>query len=382
MKHEALAWSRPPAAIFQIRRKQLFYVLSAVVISAFLFFHVALSPRRAQAVLKNAGPYKGPVAVATFLGGHTEGHEDDRDDEDTYFVGARLLAYQLIHAPRTRLEGSVPFLVVVGPNVRESKRQRLRDDGAIVVPVDSVEHNLTIQVHRWDDTFTKLRLFDSDVVPYERVLLVDTDIVLTRPIDAIFRDPNAYPMMTLKKPDPRDSTSGAAPTNPLGDADDSDDSDDSDGSLAEQRKMPDNFMIAATPETMIRHHEYPFRDPDHSIKIFNSGFLMYQPSREIFKYYISLLDVADRWYEGGPDQNLLNYAHRYTGPMPWRRLDTTWHINWPHDEDLAGGMATLHVKWWSNEQVTEKVKDFAAARRWEMEGYWSAKEMKVTTTTA
>lgn len=47
---------------------------------------------------------------------------------------------------------------------------------------------MAITVYRWVKTITKRPLCDPKVVPYEKFFLLDTDIVLTRPIDAIFQD--------------------------------------------------------------------------------------------------------------------------------------------------------------------------------------------------
>jgi hypothetical protein len=76
---------------------------------------------------------------------------------------------------------------------------------------------------------------------------------------------------------------------------------------------------------------------------------------------------------GIPDQDLLNHAHRWGGPMPWRRLHWSWYINWSNDNDLNGRMALLNAKWWGSDMGTSAVEQFALARRWEMEGFWMGK---------
>jgi alpha-N-acetylglucosamine transferase len=136
-------------------------------------------------------PCDGHFALTTFLAGDYDGKEGDHDDDDTYFVAARVLTYQLLHAPRTRLQSPTPFIVLVTKDVRESKRQRLRDDGASVVEVDQIDHNISISEPRWVQTITKLRVFDPTAIPYSTVLYLDTDIVLTRQIDSIFSDPSS-----------------------------------------------------------------------------------------------------------------------------------------------------------------------------------------------
>lgn len=294
--------------------------------------------------------HRGPYAITTFLAGKFNESPEDSDNDDGYYVSARTLVYQLLHSPSTKLRNPIPLVILVSQDVRETKRQRLRDDGAIVVAVDHVAHNMTVTVDRWINTITKLRLFDPSVVPYEKVLLMDTDMALTRPIDAIFQDPNS---------DPR-QTNQTAHNEP------------------ESKPLPEKYIMAASPESLQRDHSYPFFDPDYSASNFNSGLLMYSPSTELFQYYLELLKNPDVYYKGGPDQDLLNYAHRWEGPMPWRRLHYSWYINWPNDNDMKGNMAILHTKWWDHEfsYSSDAVEQFAFARRWEMEGFWMGKEYK------
>lgn len=56
------------------------------------------------------------------------------------------------------------------------------------------------------------------------------------------------------------------------------------------------------------------------------------------------LSKKEAWYHGFPYRDLLNYAHRVEGPMPWPELQFSWHLNWANDNDLNGGMAALHAK--------------------------------------
>ncbi|KAJ5278574.1 hypothetical protein N7478_003946 [Penicillium angulare] len=293
-------------------------------------------------------PNRGSYAIAIFLASKSNERPEESDDNDGYYVSARTIVYQLLHSPSTKLRYPVPLVILVSQHARESKRQRLRDDGAIVVEVDEVAHNMTITIDRWTDTFTKLRLFDPSVVPYQKVLLMDADIALTRPIDAIFQDSNTDLY----------ETNQTALTEP------------------ERESLPEKYVMAASPESLQRDHSYPFLDPDNLSTRFNSGLLIYSPSTELFQYYLKLLQNPDLYYTGGPDQDLLNYAHRWGGPMPWRRLHYSWYLNWPNDNDLKGNMAILHTKWWDHKfsYSSDSVEKFAFARRWEMEGYWIGKE--------
>ncbi|GIJ84939.1 hypothetical protein Asppvi_003794 [Aspergillus pseudoviridinutans] len=128
--------------------------------------------------------------------------------------------------------------------------------------------------------------------------------------------------------------------------------------------------MAASPESGKLDHPYPYLDTEQRDSYFNSGFFVYSPSTQLFGHYMSLLNESETWYHGFPDQDLLNYAHRSDGPMPWQKLHFSWHLNWPNDNDLNGGMAALHAKWWKGDFVSPSVKEYALSRRWEMEGYW------------
>lgn len=330
------------------RRKALSFVFFAFIISFSGLMLFAPNRQRLQGLsgltrtsAEIFGPYKGPYAVVTYLSRQFDGHENDDDNEDQYYVGARLLAYQLLHSPQTRLETSMPFIVLVTKDVRESKRQRLVKDGATVVEVDIVEHNVTIPRPNWVDTFSKMRVFDPNFVPYEKVLYLDTDTVLTRSMDAIFREPNTKPMQPLNET----------------------------GRVKEDEGLlPVTFIFAAAGETLDTNHSYPVVDNDNPY--FNSGLFVYSPSHAIFNYYLRIFEHTERWFHEAPDQDLLNYAHRWDGPLPWRSLHPSWTVLWPNDNDLQGGLAALHVKWWDTNYWIRSVIDYCLSKRWEMEGYW------------
>lgn len=287
--------------------------------------------------------YKGRRAISTFLASKSTDKADQIDNEDGYFVSVRTLVYQLLHSPTTKLQTPVPVVVLVTKDVRESKRQTLRHDGAIVVEVEDVTHSTPIAAERWTSMATKLHVFNPANVPYEKVLFMDVDMVLTRPIDKIFQD-------------------FSTELGPITNATQVD---------AELGPLPEQYILAASPESHQKDHAYPFLDSDHTVSTFNSGLFMYSPSVEMYQYYMRLLDHPDLYYTGIPDQDLLNYAHRWGGPMAWKRLHWSWYINSPTKNDLQGDIALLHAKWWEHgaSSSSESVEQFAFARRWEMEGY-------------
>lgn len=325
-------------------KKLLAFCLLSAACTILLLFGTPLPPDAVSDGPATPKPiYRGRYAITTFLASHDDGTRPVGDEQDPYFASARTLVYQLLHSPNTKLRYKIPVIVAVTPDVRESKRRRLRADGATVIEIQYMAHNAAVSDESWTEMATKLRLFDPTVIPYEKVLFMEADMVLTRPILDIFRDPNTEPVLI------NDATKASA----------------------ELGTTPERYLMAASPESLQRDHAYPFLDPDHTVKSFNGGLFMYSPTTEVFQYYKSLLSQPELYDTGAPDQDLINYAHRREGPMPWKRLHASWYINWPNDNDLAGNMALLHSKWWVHETSSNNlVERFARARRWEMEGYW------------
>lgn len=85
-----------------------------------------------------------------------------------------------------------------------------------------------------------------------------------------------------------------------------------------------------------------------------------------------LPEEAGRFPPNMPEQNLLNYAHREDGNMPWEPLSVEWNIHYPTDEDLEGGVASLHEKWWEGEH--DGIRRYMSVWKGRMAGYWEAKE--------
>jgi hypothetical protein len=54
-------------------------------------------------------------AFSAFLAAPTT--ETQNDDDDLYFVGTRMMIYQLLHDPTTRTNNSYPFVVLVTADV-------------------------------------------------------------------------------------------------------------------------------------------------------------------------------------------------------------------------------------------------------------------------
>lgn len=101
-----------------------------------------------------------PYAYVTFLAGDASTgstNETENMNSDNYFLATRLLAYQILHAPETRITHSYDLVVLVTPQVSEAKRQRLRADGASVIEVHPLETAswVVINNNQWADVPSK-----------------------------------------------------------------------------------------------------------------------------------------------------------------------------------------------------------------------------------
>jgi len=285
-------------------------------------------------------------AFATFLAG-TDQHYEYNDDH--YFIAIRILAYQMLHATGTKSEDSaIPFLVLVTQKVPEYQRQRLREDGAIVVAVPSITPEwVHPSIANWDEMMTKLRLWE--LTQFDRICFLDGDTQLLGPLDGIFSDPAVT-----------DQTSGV----------------EAKGIKGDEGPLPKQYVFAGTPEMNHAHH-YPPSDENHdypNINYFNAGFFVLKPSIDVLDYYISVMNIPGRFEDGMPEQNLLNYAHRRHsegGNMPWTQLANTWNIHYPSVDDVNGGVRTIHEKWW---QPPDGLRLYMESWRWRMEGFQEARD--------
>ena len=326
-----------------VSKKLLCFCLLSIAFTLFLLFGTPL-PEDNLGEGQPVAPSQqstdwGRYAITTYLGPNSIGKQEKSDNLDSEFIGTRTLVYQLLHSPSTKLRDPVPVIILVHRDVRESKRQRLRDDGATVIEVESIADD------RWGDIPTKLRIFDPTLVPYHKILFMDADIILTRPIDKIFDDPNAVPRAV-------DDSQVEPEMNPL----------------------PQEYILAASPLTRRGSSAVVSTQTPNS---FCGGLFMYSPSTEVFQYYTKLLGQSELYHTGAAGDELLNYAHRQGGPMPWKNLRGSWYLNTPGDNDLNGKTPLLHTKLRAQDGEASSsdsaVGKFAQSQRWEMEGYWIGK---------
>ncbi|KAG9234565.1 nucleotide-diphospho-sugar transferase [Amylocarpus encephaloides] len=260
------------------------------------------------------------LAYATLLLG--DNTNSTAPDTDLYFRSIRVLNYQLQHDRKTRTRQSVPFLVLVTPEVASWKREQLSQEGATVVPVKKIDSSWTSPgSKRWQDVMVKLRLFE--LVEFDRILFLDADTFLLKSLDGVFRDRAARPRRTLH----------------------------AEKIKSDEGALPNDYLFATNSEVMNVMHSYPAVPMSY----FNAGFFVLRPSKELYKYYKSLFGLPGRFDTTYPEQNLLNYAHRQQGNMPWGRLRHSWNIQLPSMDDVQKGVASLHAKLWTEGNVLQPI---------------------------
>ena len=261
-------------------------------------------------------------AIATFLtGGTIKKGESLQAADDYYYLGARILTYQLLHGAETRCEKPVTFIVLVTDTVSQHKREQLAQDGAKVVLVKDIPLRWWIKtgVTRWKDQFTKLRLFQ--MVEYDRILFLDADSLITRRLDDIFDEPvvrNPYEPLLDRTAEVK----------------------------TDEMRLPAHYMFGARSDNhMTGQRAHPF--PPMETEAFSAGFWVMAPSHEMFTYLLSVMDHWRRFDPHTMEQSLLNYAFRREGAMPWAELDYRWSATWPNLKDFEGKVVTLHEKLWA-----------------------------------
>jgi alpha-N-acetylglucosamine transferase len=275
----------------------------------------------------------------------------DPDQDDRYFTAVRVLCYQILHQPITRTNLSIPFVVFVTPHVSAEKRSILVKEGATVLPLELLEPEtnwVNPGEERFVDQFTKLRLFEQ--TQYKRILYLDADMLLTRSLDAIWDEPVAQLLYDTL---PTSDLSSQPPES--------------------EAEIPSSYTIVGVSDTGGANHAFPPLPKPQM----NGGFFLFRPSIPLFNYYVSILNTPNAFNSGLMEQALLNRAHNQEGRMPWKSFQPgKWNVNWPRLNDVEGGAATLHDKFWDskNEAWIERV----LVEKWwriqgQMEGFWQAR---------
>jgi len=294
-------------------------------------------------------------AYATFLGPPTGSSFGSDPDTEPYFTSVRLLNYQVLHAPNThtRLPPPIPFLVLTLPSVPALQLATLAAEGATIVPVQPLDLPPTfdqsaIKRSRFRDVLAKLRLWQ--LTQYDKILALDADTLILSPLDSIFDDPHlSAPMPTLQN----------------------------DSSLTDLRTpLPSTYLLSASADTWGSQAEWI--KSNHPAYLC-ACFMLLRPSDAIFAYYEWVLNQPEARFKAYyPDQDLLIYAHRPEGAMPWRRVPVNWSMNdgeAPDELKMAeNSVKSLHVKGWKGADGgnvgSEKVKKLWKDRVDEMERYY------------
>ncbi|KAK5081348.1 hypothetical protein LTR05_008142 [Lithohypha guttulata] len=195
---------------------------------------------------------------------------------------------------------------------------------------------------------SKLRAWE--LTDYSRLLMLDGDMLLRRPIDNVFDELNATIIDSRSIPEKEVKH--------------------------DENPIPAKYLLAGGPEVRgTLHHFPPSRENGDFIHPTgcNLGFVMLAPSREMFEYYMSILKIEGRFNSATMEQSLLNYAHRPEGAMPWQDLPFTYNTRTPIEEDIVGNVASIHEKWWTGS------KNYPPLRKWyrskeEMEKFYIARD--------
>jgi alpha-N-acetylglucosamine transferase len=342
--------------------------LSIALCLLYGMYHLASVGRWPQWVLGAPRSIRQKYAYATFLGpraptsanpdGFTSiSNSSTATDLDPYFTSVRLLNYQLLHAPSTRTstQPPIPFLVLALPSVPTAQLSLLASEGATIVPIQPLDvppslEKPHISRSRFRDVLAKLRLWQQ--TDYDRILAIDADSLILSPLDFIFKHPDlSGPVPTLNR-----ETSPAD---------------------ASQPPLPSKYLLAASADTWGNQAEW---GPDHPAYLC-ACFMLLEPSEKLFAYYQWILSQPEARFEAMfPDQDLLIYAHRVEGNMPWQRMPQDWSVNSEDMLDILGeggvkGVKSLHVKAWEGaeggNQGGPRAKTLRKRLIAEMEAYYS-----------
>ena len=328
----------------------------ALLFAVGLIFYISQTLIPSLSFGRPAGRPISKYAFASLLTSTVSGpNTTDADDQsNVYFISARLLTYQLLHAPETRSSQDIPFLILVTPDVSQRQRDRLTKDGATVIAVDYLRQDWIVPSWpQWRDVLAKLRVME--LVEYSKILLLDLDTVLYKPLDGVFDDPATEPSSTL-------SNASAI--------------------LPDEAPLPSQYMFAGV-RNLNMNHDFPSTIENGDFQMLdylNAGFFVIMPSLEVLEYYLSVLPLQGRFDPSLPQQNMLNYVHRFDGNMPWKPLDPTWNANYPVWEDHKNCVMSMQEKWWSPPRP--EFEKLFLSWRWRMEGYFQGMDMAEARTEA
>jgi alpha-N-acetylglucosamine transferase len=325
-------------------------LFSCLVISGSLYFgferlrsHAAINVLYTDAqptyrIFNSTSPLpKTRCAIATFLTG--------QGDDLAYLNSTRIITYQLLHNPKTRIDTTqITWIVACSASVPVEHKTQLQREGAVVVEVDDVKTSWWIKtsVRRWKEQFTKLRLLE--MTEYSRILFMDADTLILQPLAGIFNEPELTDLQTTFAHGwPNDEVK------------------------VDEEELPPKWLFAARSDNGYggqRDHPIP---PLNSAE-FSAGFWVVAPNRKLFTHLLSVMSHYRRFKPFTMEQSLLNYVYRRNGPMPWRELNWKWSATWPSENDRHSGVATLHDKLWNN--GPDELQEAWHVQEREMKDFW------------
>ncbi len=291
-------------------------------------------------------PPKPKYAFAVLLSPNFKPEVDQKDTtEDDYFLGTRVLNYQLRHSKKTRFsDPNVPLLVLTPETVSDNKRKILAKEGATIVPIEAIKREWIVPpLRQWEYMMSKLWLWSF--TEFDRILYLDADIFLVDSLDGVFDDAGAQEYSTdYNKTSPE-----------------------------EARLLPPTYSIGGVLDGVSGDRDHPaYAD------YMNGGFFMIKPDITMFNYYMHYVDTPDSFSLSMLEQNLMNQLHRGDGPMPWQRLDKHWDTSCPTPYDIENGWKTLHGKYWALHAEPCDIDPYVG-RLWyqtygEMEAFYAAEK--------
>ncbi|EPY52702.1 acetylglucosaminyltransferase [Schizosaccharomyces cryophilus OY26] len=260
-------------------------------------------------------------------------------ENDPYFNATRVLVHRLKHHPVTKSKYPIHIMVVRG--VDEWKIRRLEADGASIIMVDPISpSNMVVDVEsmdhdvskRYEHMFTKLRIFEQ--TQFDKLCVVDSDILILKNIDDIFDTPyQGKPRTPVKTEqrrykDPKDDSEHYFEEN-----------------FEEYGASIDDFypyLLAAVSDRG-EHHMIP----PEPIGSFNAGMMLIRPSIEQFKRLLKIGAYPYK-YENAHmmEQSLLNLAYEEHGWFPWTRVDPYYNGVWCSPDEYHH-LKTAHGKFWN-----------------------------------
>ena len=342
--HKAAPWQGNASRGMNKRIQATIGSLVVILVLTFTLSPLHLGRRSPFSLKSSASSFvsKSPYAYVTLLAPNPKlDNNTVPDDEDEYFVGTRVLAYQLLHAPKTGTNTSIPFVVLATKDIPESKLERLRKDGAIVQVVERISESwMKPGLLRWRDMMSKLRMLE--LIQFEKVLFMDADMYIVERMDGVFSDPTTEPLV---------------PKSEL--------------AVKDEGPLPESYIFSAQQYMEGRVHPYPPPVGDY----FSGGFFLCQPSIAMFNYYFTIAKLEDRFDSNAMEQGLLNYAHRRDGPMPWTDIYYKWTTSWPSMNEYEAGAHSLHEKWWDEKiDLDPDLRKLWYIARGEMEGFYRGLE--------